>query len=390
MVARDLEGRGFSVLQARDGVEGWDAFRRNPPALVVTDLRMPRSDGIDLLRRIRSVSKVPVILLTAYGDVPTAVTAIKSGAQEFLAFPEDLHRLVERVSELTRAPLEDGPPLNELFVGRSRAIEAVRSRIQALAPLDVPVLIIGDPGTGRDLAAHALHRLGPHSQSPFVKIAPTGQGARLPPEPSTVYLDEIGQLSPQNQRHWEELFLSRARALEQHLNRLFASTSDDLGALSRRGHFSSILAERLLRFSVVLPPLGERLEDLGDLVPHLSERIGRELGRGPVRFEGQALRLLETQRWPGNVRDLSETLEKLVAFSSSGVVTPDHVRQVLAESPNSVSRLRSRKIQQQREELVKLLEECEGNLAEVARRLDLSRGAVIYRAQKYGLLPRRR
>jgi DNA-binding NtrC family response regulator len=391
LIAGDLEEAGFRVQQARDGEEAWRSFRRSEPALVVTDLRMPRADGVELLGRIRSVSDVPVIVLTAHADVPTAVAAMKGGAQEFLGFPEGLERLVGRVQELVPADPATGAALEQRLVGGSPSMERVRERIRALAPLPVPVLVAGEPGTGRDSVALALHAAGPHAGAPLVKVgAGERPPARLPESGAVYYLDGIDRLESDVQAHWRELVLSRERAEGQRVLRILASTSADLAERAKAGSFEPALAEHLLRFTIALAPLRERAADIPALVDGLAGRLGRDLGRGRVRFEASALSLLEAQRWPGNVRDLAAVIEKLVAFSPDGCITRARVRDVLGETPDSVALLRSRRLAQEREELVGLLEACGGNLAEVARRLGISRGAVIYRAQKHALIPKPR
>ena len=161
LLARDLEEAGFGVVEAGDGVEGWERFRRVGPDLVVTDLRMPRADGIELLRRIRSVSNVPVILLTAYGDVPTAVAAMKGGAQEVFHFPDDLDQLIPRIRELSVRGAAAYGALETALAGRTPAMRRVRERVRALAPLPPPALVRGEAGTGRDSVALALRADAP-------------------------------------------------------------------------------------------------------------------------------------------------------------------------------------------------------------------------------------
>jgi len=385
LVASDLEEAGFRVVQAENGAEAWQRFRREPPQLVVTDLRMPKADGIELLGRIRSVSNVPVIVLTAYGDVPTAVAAMKGGAQEFLSFPEDLERIVARARELVDAQAERP---EDRVAGRSPAMRRVRERIRALAPLQVPVLVCGETGAGRDQVVAALHAAGPHAGAPLVRLGPGADGApKLPAEGAVFYLDEVGRLRPDEQRHWYEILRSPERTAAQRVLRLLASTAEDLAARVRSDSFDRRLAEILLRFAIAVPPLRDRREDVPLLVQLLAARVGRRMGREAIRFDRPALALLKAQRWPGNVRELAAVVEKLVAFSADGSITRERVKEVLSESPDSVSLLRERKVAQEREELIALLELCGGNFAEVARRLGISRGAVIYRAQKHGLAP---
>jgi len=391
LVAGDLAEAGFHVVQAENGLDGWRQFRRNEPDLVVTELRMPGADGIELLRRIRGVSSVPVILLTAYGDVATAVAAIKGGAEEFFTFPDDLNLVIDRAHELTHGPAAktDSEELEARLVGKSAAMRRLRDRVRALAPLQVPVLVSGERGTGRDHVVRCLHELRAGDGAGIVSVASGASGSLRRPTPGAAYyLDEVGSFTPAEQIHWFECLCESERTAPESAFRIFASTSEDISLRAREGSFHPVFAERLLRFQVPIAPLRERTGDIGPLVFHLAGRIGKEMGRECVRFDRSAVALLRSLAWPGNVRELGQVVEKLVAFSPSGDVTRERVREVLGESPDSVATMRHQRSRKQREELVAHLESCGGNLAEVARRLGISRGAVIYRAQKHGLLPR--
>ncbi len=390
LVSSELEEAGFRVVEAMDGRAGWRCFQDEHPDLVVTDLRMPCADGIELFRRIRSVSSVPVILLTAYGDVPTAVAAMKGGAQEFLTFPDDLDRMIARVRELVGSGFkaEHAKWLESRIAGRSPAARRVRERITALAPLKVPVLVSGEPGTGRDTIVTVLHVLGRWADTPLLPVrCGDPRASTVPVAGSAVYLDEVGRLRPDAQVTWFECLAAMERSGPQRPVRVFASTSEDLAARAREGSFHPRLSQKLLRFSIPVPPLRERKEDLDQIVPALVGRIGEAMGRDLARVSRAALAHLKSQVWLANVRELAGVVEKVVAFSARGEVTLEQVKQVLGEHPESVASMRDRRDRRRREELVVALDASGGNLAEVARRLGISRGAVIYRAKKYGLLP---
>jgi DNA-binding NtrC family response regulator len=171
--------------------------------------------------------------------------------------------------------------------------------------------------------------------------------------------------------------------------RIYASTSENLHALSRREEFDKTLATRISRFAIELPPLRERIEDLAELSRALVARTAEDMGRSAVRLTPPAIAALRRHTWPHNLRELQVVIEKLVAFAQSGRITREDVRRVLNEGATSVAALRRKTREEQRQELVSLLEECGGNLAEAARRINMSRGAVIYRAKKFGLLPDR-
>ena len=202
LVAGDLSQAGLAVVEARDGIEAWNRFRAEAPDLVVSDLRMPRADGIELLRRIRGISSVPVILLTAYADVATAVEVMKGGAQEFFTFPEDLERMIARARELALASASrpEDERLAQLIAGRSVAMRRVRERIRALAGLRVPVLVRGEPGSGRDQVARAIHLCGGSGDAPLLTLRAGGAGPRRASRPAAPTTSTRSAASPRPSR----------------------------------------------------------------------------------------------------------------------------------------------------------------------------------------------
>jgi DNA-binding NtrC family response regulator len=270
-----------------------------------------------------------------------------------------------------------------MVAGRSPGIRQVRARIEALAPLEVPVLIRGESGSGRDCVARALHAHDPRADTPLLSLRCGESGACWPTPAGTIYLDEIGRLSTPAQARWlESLRGGEGRGVR----RILASTSEDLARCAREGRFLPDLWDRLARFAIFLPPLRERIDDISQLVPVLVAKIGRALGRQDCHVQSSVLTRLKARSWPGNVRDLEVAIERMVAFSPTGEITGACARAVLSEDCGELASLRAQKSAGQREELLRLLEECEGNLAAVARRLDLSRAGVSYRVRKYGLL----
>jgi DNA-binding NtrC family response regulator len=298
----------------------------------------------------------------------------------------------ERNTDVVRDRIElRAASLDEVVVGRSAAMRRVRDRIAGLAPLRVPVLVVGEQGSGRDEIAKAFHDLSPERDAPLLHVRGDSVATRnTPPSARAIYLDEIGGLAPETQTRWLERLREAEAEVGARPARVYASTSEDLASRARDGSFHPELAQRLLRFRVELPPLRDRLQDIRPLVDALVPRIGARLGRKRVRVLASAIARFKQHTWPGNVRELAEVLERLIAFSADGAIGRAQVEEVLASSPESVSSLRARRRREQRDELVELLEACGGNLAEVARRLDLSRGAIVYRARQHGLLPRKK
>jgi len=388
VVAEDMTRVGFRVTEARDGVDGWRRFQHCRPDLVLSDLTMPGADGIDLLKRIRKVSTVPVILFSATGDVRAAVTAIKAGAQEFFRFPKDRMRMVDRAQVLAGEPGEIAR-LEARLVGSSPEMRRIRERVRALSSLSVPVLVSGDPGTGRDHVVRCIVELAAGKSVRLVKLTRESAGdVRQPVAHTAYYLDGFDGFSPPDQARWLDSMRRAGNDDAVDSTRFFASTARNPERLAAVASLQPDVSERLLRFEIPLVPLRERRGDIPELVLHMAARISAEMGREQVRVEPGAIDLLESQAWTGNVRELAQVIEKLVAFSSEGQVTVERVREVFGEARGGVAVLREQRKQRQRDELVGMLETCGGNIAEVARRLGLSRGAVIYRAQKYGLIPR--
>ncbi|MGH0033005.1 MAG: sigma-54-dependent transcriptional regulator [Myxococcota bacterium] len=273
------------------------------------------------------------------------------------------------------------------IVGRSAAMQEVRGRVLALSRLQVPVLVRGDAGTGRTHVARALHAASGASGGPLC-VAGNGEAAPAIAR-KTVLLEEVAALAPTDQARWLAL-LRRSEGGEGGAPlRILATTAHDLGRAVREGALSPELREQLERFTLELPPLRDRTGDVADLARALGDRAAGRMGRPRVDWTREALRLLAAQSWPGNVRELASLVDRLVAFDSDGRIGRGAVARLLAESPVGVASSRRTALRRQRDELAHAIDETGGNLAEVARRLNMSRGGVIYRAQKFGLLPRK-
>lgn len=269
------------------------------------------------------------------------------------------------------------------IVGRSAAMQRVRERVAALATLSVPVLVRGEEGSGRSHVVAALRALRGEADRELWALR-SGDRRLLAPLDArrSTLLDEVIHFTPVEQARWRDV-LQSARGVPASL---YATSSEELAEAARRGTFDPALADALSRFSIALPPLRERQADLPELAAALAERACAGLGRDPVAWSRPALRLLQAQSWPGNVRELAGAVERLVAFAGGARIERSHVEALFDESPRSVGAMRHARTRRQREELLRLIDETGGNLAEVARRLEMSRGGVIYRAQKFGLM----
>ena len=391
LLVSSLSLSGISCLEAADGLAAWSRFTAEKPDLILAALRLPGLPAIDFLSRVRDVSTTPFIVHVPIGEFSAAITAIRNGAADVIPLPCDRGELSERI----RAAIASNPAsgvrdggLNQL-TGRSVAAVRIREQIKALSGLRIAVLFSGEKGSGRDHAATTLARLDGVDISELVKVRPSTSGRRQDDVGKTVYLDDIERYSRADQAYWHDRIRDTESASRNASRRILVSTTADLLALVRKDEFDFDLANTLLRFVVTIPPLRERPEDLVPLCDALVRRISRKIGRSPACLTESAMDLLQKQAWPGNTSQLASVIEKLVAFSPDGLISNRTVSSLLAEAPASVVSLRQDALRRQRDELLSILDSTGGNLAEAARRMNLSRGAVIYRAQKFGLLARR-
>jgi DNA-binding NtrC family response regulator len=276
---RPRRALAVELVQAADGAEAWKLFCRHAPDVVITDLVMPRCDGIELLTRIRARSDVPVILFTARGSVQAAATAFKAGADEFVASPDvEVEELVELVTTATgeRRATREPPDLARRLVGRSEAATRIRERISGLIPLWTPVLVCGEPGTGHDTVALALHELGASAGGRFTRFEAASFSPRQElPSRGAVYLDGAERLPADGQAFWAERIVKAETSSFQPNLRVLASTTEHLLSRLRDGSYDAQLGTLLLRFAIDLPPLRDRAEDVCDIADALTEKIGR-------------------------------------------------------------------------------------------------------------------
>lgn len=376
-LAAELADAGYLVFEASDGDEGWRVFRDREPDLVITDMVMPRSDGIELLNRIRGVSDTPVVVLTAYGSIESAVSAVKAGAADFLSSSQTgADDVVELADQLLQARRRGTSDLADLFPGGSALIQKTRERLTAVAPLETPVLISGEPGTGHNLAARALHGLS--SRSTF--IATTAEAfsptQSLPPAP-TIYLADVERLGQPAQQRLLGLLKTEPPELTA---RLITSTSV---TLSRTAGFEPRLAEALGRFEIVLPALRDRPSDMGEIATALIDKIGVELGRPSTAISRSAIQLLAEQPWPGNVTELAQVLERGVAFSPESSITRELVADILRETQESLAQIRGQHLLNEREQLLEVIRSTGGNISRAAHIMGRSRTAVYRLISKH-------
>ncbi len=388
MLRHALERQGHAVIEARDQPEAVKTLQQSQPALVLSDLRLPDGDGFGVLRASKEIDPdVPVIVMTAYGSIEDAVTAMKEGALDFLAKPVDpdhLLLLVSRALEQRRLVTENLLMKEELavrrgapqLVGDDASLRKVFTALQRAASTDTTVLIEGESGTGKELFARSLHALSSRTDAPFVAIncaaipetlletelfghekgAFTGAVSRKPGKfemahRGTLFLDEIGDLPLPLQakilRALEERRFERVggTALVTVDVRLVAATNRGLRAAVAARRFREDLYFRLSVFPITVPPLRDRGNDIPLLARYFVDRFCRDLKKKSLTLSPAALEALQAYRWPGNVRELQNCIERAVILADGDSILPRHLNlsfvsaSPVEEPPNPWSQL---------------------------------------------------
>ena len=362
-IAESLERRGHACAVATSGKAGAARIEQEAFDVVLTDLRMADLDGLAIVERVRKLRPdAEVFVITGYGDVKTAVEAMKLGASHYLQKPIDLAELravVDKSAERARTVRDLRRQLDEKFgfegvVGNSPRMQRVLQRLKAYAPTAATVLILGENGTGKELAARALHANSPRKGRPFVVMncaalnenllddemfgheegAYTGaKGARKGrfeyANGGTLFLDEVGDMPPPLQAKLLRV-LDSGEVVRIGANdpikvdvRIIAATNRDLDAAVKEGKFRLDLYHRLKVGTVTLPPLRERKEDIPQLGAHFLKELARRHGKPVPRVAAALWKAFETYDWPGNVRELRNLLDSMLVLDADGELTPD-------------------------------------------------------------------
>ncbi len=449
---RLLTAEGHVVHTASCGEDGLDFVRRSAPDLVIMDVRMPGIDGLEAFRQMHALlPHMPVIVMTAYGTTDTAIEATKRGAFDFVLKPFDIPEILAQINKALisgqRASIQGQEKLHvedeaqDTLLGRSPGIQEVCKSIGRVAPTDATVLIRGDSGTGKELVARALHRHSNRSKQPFLVIncvaipetlleselfgyekgAFTGASSRRVgrielANRGTVFLDEIGDM-PANiqakilrllqERQIERLGGSKPIPVDV---RILAATNRDLEAAVSQGAFREDLYYRLSVVTLALPPLRDRREDIPILAEYFCKRHAADLRMDPPEITPEGMALLREYDWPGNIRELANTLMRAVIFSrglalgleeltkvmASGSPSPQHDATQLEETlrgwiqselaTNASGDLFENLVSQFGAMLLKeALQLTNGNRTQAAKLLGLSRPTLLARIEKYGL-----
>lgn len=434
-----LTDEGHRVRTASTRTEALGLLRSHSVDLVLLDLKMPDVTGFDLLCEIRSaVPETPIVMLTAYGTIKTAVDAIKLGASDFVTKPfnlEELRRVIDGCCQPTDSDagrrLQGGRGLRTIppkpvftkMVGTSDAMRQVYDIISRVAAHDVTVLITGESGTGKELVAEAIHDNSLRSEGPLVRLncaalpetlleselfghekgAFTGAGEQRAgrfelAESGTLFLDEISSTSPSMQakllRVLQEGEFERVGGKHVlHANvRIIAATNRDLKDLVERGLFREDLYYRLNVVPIELPPLRERKSDIGLLVQHFIGELNAAFGKSFAGVSDDAMDVLVDYLWPGNVRELRNVLAKAMLLGDEPYIQavdlllePPAAEPPMAHVPPAGSAEGSQASLSERDAIIQALQECRWNQSLAARKLGIHRNTLRMRMERFGV-----
>ena len=423
-----LVEQGYLVKTAGDGMEGMVLWQNMQPDVVLTDLKMPRADGLEVLDfRNRQFQQVPLIVLTAFGTVHSAVTAMKQGAYDYLTKPVDNKHLIEVVARAI-TDIENQKGVSQIceaqpgrMIGSSPVMKKVYEDIVMIGCTRMSVLITGESGTGKELVAKAIHTHSKRPDSPFIRVncaaiphdlleselfghlrgAFTGavnnrKGAFVLADGGTLFLDEIGdlplELQPKILHAVEEKSVTPVGAAKPQTVdvKIIAATNHNLDEMVESGLFRSDLYYRLNTFHFPLPPLRTRGKDLIELIEYFLELFCKEQHKRLPAVSAEALKLLHRYLWPGNVRELRNVLERIVLTCKKSTITaemlPKKIRsQIPAEKKNGMESFDLPA--QEKRLIVAALEQCGWNKSKSARKLGVSRNTLRYRMKKYDINP---
>ena len=433
-----LNKEGYDVATASDGVEALKVLKSGGVGVVVTDLKMPKLDGVGLLERvIRDYPSTPVIIITAHGTIATAVDALKKGAFDYITKPferDELKNIIHKAIRTRRLNEEEllfSPDDidRQGIIGSSEPMLKIYDTIKRVATTTTTVLISGETGTGKDLIAYAIHRNSPRRDNPFVKIncsaiaenlieselfgyekgAFTGAVSTKPgrfelADKGTLFLDEVGEIS-------RDMQVKLLRVIQDHEFervgglrtikvdvRLIAATNRNLLQDVKDGRFREDLYYRLNVFPTHLPPLRERREDILPLTDYFIEKFNNKLDREVKHIDSRVKDVLVSYDWPGNIRELENFIERIVLMAGGDTITFEDIPPEWKSAAEAISLsqkagqkrpfkdfVKSHMEEVEKQSIIQCLEEVGGNVTKAAQRLGLSRKGLQLKMIKYNL-----
>ncbi|MBP9979188.1 Regulatory protein AtoC [bioreactor metagenome] len=435
-IIREILSRsGYEVFEAEDGAQGLESFKANKPDLVLTDYQMPVMNGLRVLSEIRNLQPaVPVIMLTGFGDIALIIKSIQLGAFDFLEKPINTPQLKEVVASalnsvisskkhdqvLTEGISIDKKIQENILIGRSPQIKDIFKNIGRVSLNKVNILIEGESGTGKELIARLIHYSGitrdkplvvvncsaltetlleselfGHEKGSFTGSLKTKKGKFELAEDGTIFLDEISEISPNTQvkllRVIQELEFERVGG-ETTLPmqaRIIAATNKKLEKLIEEGKFREDLYYRLKVFTVQLPPLRERREDIKDLTIHFLTKLNKRFNKNVTKIGDGVIEMLQQHTWPGNVRELENTIMQAIVMSKNDVLEVENIKinqRATEGSQEFNQKFELRSLADIEKDYIKrVLDEVRWNKIEASRILEITRPTLNAKIEKYKL-----
>jgi two-component system, NtrC family, response regulator HydG len=424
-----LSKKGYQVTTCHKGKDGLKAFESKSFDFILLDYRLPDTTGMDLLLEIKKANTtVPVVIMTSFSDIRTAVKAIKSGAYEYITKPvnpDELLMILQQAlkKEKTTAPVNTTS--NHIVLGSSPVAKELHEMVKLVAPTNMSVLIEGESGTGKENVARTIHQLSPRAKGPFVAVdcgslskelagselfghvrgSFTGAildkiGQFEAANKGTIFLDEVGNLS-------YDVQVKLLRAIQERMVqpigsnkemrvdvRIITATNDDLAESVRRGEFREDLYHRVNEFKLKVPAVRERGRDLYEFLDFFREDANRELQRNVRTFDDEVLKLFENYDWPGNLREMKNVVKRAVLLSREDKITLNALPQEMIESMRELQNkektagvydLKALQEVQEREMILKTLQEVRYNKSKAARILNIDRKTLYLKMDKYGI-----
>lgn len=423
MLTTWLGKKGF-VVRSSSSVS--DAKRRlweEAFDLVISDLRLPDSDGIDLLKWLKSTHpSLPLIMMTSYAEIQTAVQAMKLGAADYIAKPLNPDELLGKIKELVyveekapaRVPVSSAPDL--YIEGQSQAARQLYEHVRLVAPTDMSVLVTGASGTGKEYIARRIHEQSNRSKAPFVAVdcgaipkelaaseffghvkgSFTGAienktGAFVAAQGGTIFLDEIGNLT-------YEVQVQLLRALQERkvkpigsnqeiaINvRLISATNENLRQAIEKGDFREDLYHRINEFTIRIPDLKERKEDLLLFANHFLDLANSELQKDIIGFDNDTMQLFQSYSWPGNLRQMKNVIKYATLLATGRYITRKELPEELTENLSSHTNIQLKNVEHERDLIRKALQECGNNKTRAAQLLGIDRKTLYNKLKIYQL-----
>lgn len=423
MLTTWLGKKGFVVRSSSSVSDAKRRLGEEAFDLVISDLRLPDSDGIDLLKWLKSTHpSLPLIMMTSYAEIQTAVQAMKLGAADYIAKPLNPDELLGKIKELVhveekapaRVPVSSAPDL--YIEGQSQAARQLYEHVRLVAPTDMSVLVTGASGTGKEYIARRIHEQSNRSKAPFVAVdcgaipkelaaseffghvkgSFTGAienktGAFVAAQGGTIFLDEIGNLT-------YEVQVQLLRALQERkvkpigsnqeiaINvRLISATNENLRQAIEKGDFREDLYHRINEFTIRIPDLKERKEDLLLFANHFLDLANSKLQKDIIGFDNDTMQLFQSYSWPGNLRQMKNVIKYATLLATGRYITRKELPEELTENLSSHTNIQLKNVEHERDLIRKALQECGNNKTRAAQLLGIDRKTLYNKLKIYQL-----